>query len=160
MIKGSSAMRSGRRGRPVTSTPSESKQENTRKERPKSKGEYIIPQCPYCGSKGELSGKKWICPTCSDVSVGTYEGSSKPLGTLADKDTRQWRMRAHDELHYKWQDGETKENFYGWIASIVKKEYKMATIANLNADECRLLIKEGRKELYNKRYKHIFDHNR
>jgi len=139
---------------------------NTLKKKPRSERgdnsdqsiiDHHAPTCPYCGAKGELKDKKWHCPSCSDVSVGTYEGSSRPLGTLADKDTRIWRMRAHDELTFKWEEGDSFEDFYGWIASHVKKSYKQSTIANLNKDECQRIIKAGRKELYNRRYREIFD---
>lgn len=147
----------GRSSSPAPATPSTATH-TRRKESHYSQQAYIAPQCPYCGSKGELNGKKWECPSCLDVSVGTYDGSQKPLGILADKETRQWRMRAHDELLYKWEDGETVETFYGWIGDVVKKEHKQATIANLNAEECKQLIRKGREELYHKRYSQIFTH--
>lgn len=118
------------------------------------------PICPYCKSKGILEGKKWTCPSCEDVSVGVYNGSTKPLGIMADTQTRQWRVRVHDELAYKWEIGSSKDEFYGWISNTLKRGNKPSTIANLNMEECQRLIREGRKELYQIRYEEIFKHTK
>ena len=117
------------------------------------------PVCPYCKSKGLLENKKWVCSSCEDVSVGTYNGSTRPLGVMADRDTRAWRVRVHDELSYKWEYGQSKDEFYGWIGTTLKRGNKPSTIANLNTQECKILIREGRKELYQMRYKEIFTHH-
>lgn len=118
------------------------------------------PICPYCKSKGVLdeNKKKWSCPSCEDVSVGVYSGNLKPLGIMADTQTRQWRVRVHDELAYKWELGQTKSEYYGWISDTLKRGNKPSTIANLNEFECKKLIIEARKELYEIRYKSIFEH--
>lgn len=120
------------------------------------------PTCPYCRSKGVLNEKKtkWECPNCEDVSVSTYNGSTKAMGIMADTETRQWRIRVHEELKFKWDRGDSKQDYYGWISETLRKGNAPSTIANLNLDECRKVIKEGRKELYQAQYKHIFEHNK
>lgn len=134
---------------------------------------YESPQCPYCQSKavlkasGEVYRKKynttvWTCPTCTDVSVGTYAGTSKPLGTLANAETRKWRQRVHQELVYQRETEEGRKQMYWWISYKLGrvKTKRPSTIATLNERECKYLIRCARKEVYDRRYRDIFLHNK
>jgi ssDNA-binding Zn-finger/Zn-ribbon topoisomerase 1 len=65
-------------------------------------------QC-YCGADARLRRSKygpfWSCslwPEC-DGTVGCHPGTTTPLGTLADKATRQARIKAHDAFDALWQ---------------------------------------------------------
>lgn len=70
--------------------------------------------CPYCTGFASLQssaiiygkniGKMYICnayPRC-DSYVGAHRGSLKPLGTLANKELRQWRIKTHEEFDSLW----------------------------------------------------------
>lgn len=49
----------------------------------------------------------YLCRSC-DARVGCHENSRKPLGTMANKELREWRVRAHDHIDPLWKSGELK----------------------------------------------------
>lgn len=68
-----------------------------------------IVRCPYCGGTAILrdasyvygnkskGGKAYVCshyPACNSY-VGVHKGTTMPKGTLANKELRQKRIRAH-----------------------------------------------------------------
>ena len=65
--------------------------------------------CPYCGQVavlvdssivyGRSFGLIYLCAPC-DAYVGTHKGSPRhaPLGTLANKELREARLKAHEIL--------------------------------------------------------------
>lgn len=69
--------------------------------------------CPYCGNKAELVdsavvygrsyGIIWLCYPC-DAYVGVHKNSPRhaPLGRLANKELREWKMRAHEVFDQLW----------------------------------------------------------
>jgi hypothetical protein len=77
-------------------------------------------QCPYCGNgtmltSGKviyadrwphLAGKQfWACdryPTC-DAYVGCHPGTETPLGRLANKELRKWKLAAHAAFDPLWK---------------------------------------------------------
>jgi hypothetical protein len=72
--------------------------------------------CPYCGGKAPLDcttkiyqgrdyGLAYICenfPVC-DAYVGVHKNSGKPLGRLANKELRDWKIKAHAAFDELWQ---------------------------------------------------------
>ena len=77
-------------------------------------------QCPYCGRSavwcdnkiiyGQNYGRSfkiWHCKPC-DAYVGCHNNSQKPLGTLANRELRVWRQRAHQAIDPLWQSGKVK----------------------------------------------------
>lgn len=72
--------------------------------------------CPYCGSNAPLDnttkiyhgrdyGLAYICekfPIC-DSYVGVHKDSGKPLGRLANKELREWKIKAHAVFDELWQ---------------------------------------------------------
>ncbi len=79
--------------------------------------------CPFCGGAvlfvdsaeiyhGRSYGMAYRCenwPGCN-AYVGTHPGTAKPLGTLADGETRKWRQRVHAKLDRLWKDGPMKRS--------------------------------------------------
>lgn len=74
----------------------------------------LVIYCGDCGSRAELKdsaviygrsfGLVWICtsfPTCNSY-VGCHAGSSRPKGTLANAEVRQWRKQAHAAFDALW----------------------------------------------------------
>ena len=72
--------------------------------------------CPYCNVPAKLVsstivygdrdyGLIWLCsnfPKC-DARVGVHKGQEFPLGRLADKELRKWKMKAHAAFDPIWQ---------------------------------------------------------
>ncbi len=69
--------------------------------------------CPYCGQPAVLTsseevygrdyGLLYLCAPC-DAYVGVHRGTTKPKGTLANAELREWRKRAHAAFDPLWQD--------------------------------------------------------
>ena|SRR3990167_2372253 len=92
--------------------------------------------CPYCNGTAEwvenkeIYGKNYgrsfmiyLCRSCH-AYVGCHENSRKPLGTLANAETRDWRKKAHTifdplwKTNIQWSDNRTKvrrEKAYGLL---------------------------------------------
>jgi hypothetical protein len=73
--------------------------------------------CPYCGKEAlwcdnkEIYGRSigrshmiYYCGRC-DAYVGCHNNTTKPLGTMANKELRQARIKAHDHLDKFWKSG-------------------------------------------------------
>ena len=74
------------------------------------------PRCPYCGREAKyVSGvgvyphrpdldslRFWRCTPC-EAWVGCHRGTSRPLGELADRETRHARLRAHAIFDPLWK---------------------------------------------------------
>lgn len=60
----------------------------------------------------------WHCQNAEcGASVGVHPGTDKPLGTFADKATRQARIAAHAAFDPLWKDGSMKrKDAYAWLA--------------------------------------------
>lgn len=112
--------------------------------------------CPYCGSSVTLrdashvhgvrgNGLLYVCdrfPRC-DAYVGVHEGSSRPLGTLADRELRIWRRLAHESLDPLWRSGRmARREAYRLLQEILAVPAEHAHIAMLNLAQCRVLIRE------------------
>jgi len=71
--------------------------------------------CPYCGKEpewvanevvyGNRFGKSYMCYWCKpcDAYVGCHNNTRNPLGTMANKELRQWRMKAHAAIDPLWK---------------------------------------------------------
>lgn len=76
--------------------------------------------CPYCNNEAEWAenkaiygrnfGNSYMCYYCKpcDAYVGCHNNSRKPLGTMANAETRNWRKLAHAEFDPLWK---TKKKF-------------------------------------------------
>ena len=73
--------------------------------------------CPFCKNPaiwienssvyGRNFGKSymiWLCKPC-DAYVGCHNNTKKPLGTIADRATRQARKNTHAILDPLWRNG-------------------------------------------------------
>ena len=69
--------------------------------------------CPYCNAPAVLTdsaevyhgnsfGMIWLCRPCQ-AWVGVHKGTDKPLGRLANKELRDWKMRAHAVFDPIWE---------------------------------------------------------
>lgn len=124
--------------------------------------------CPYCGSNAPLESTKkiyqgrdfglaYICsqyPTC-DAYVGCHKESGKPLGRLANKELREWKIKAHAAFDELWkrklakrrkERGEdykviyARGSGYKWLRGQLGIEAKDCHIGMFDVDMCKRVI--------------------
>jgi len=73
--------------------------------------------CPFCNKEaiwtenkaiyGRNYGKSYMCYYCKecDAYVGCHENTTKPLGTMANAELREWRKKAHAHIDPLWKTG-------------------------------------------------------
>lgn len=106
--------------------------------------------CPYCHKEAEWVENKevygrnyghsfmcWLCRACN-AYVGCHQNSRRPLGTMANKETREWRMKAHLVFDPFWKEkGYTRKSIYGKISEAMGTEIH---IAESNIEQCKKII--------------------
>lgn len=114
-------------------------------------GDIVKIECPYCGGEAELVdskeiyhksyGNTWICKPC-DAYVGCLKGSKKPLGRLANKELRHWRVRAYDMIKSKKTvDQCTINQVYRWLARKMQLPIEECRVVNFTVEQCRDAVK-------------------
>lgn len=107
-------------------------------------------RCPFCNGDAEwvenktIYGKNygksymmWICAPC-DAYVGCHQNTKKPLGTLANKETRQWRMKAHEAFDPLWKKaGLQRREAYNFISNKLGREVH---VGESNIEQCKEII--------------------
>lgn len=115
----------------------------------------MIPQvCPFCSSSVSLVdsakvyrrsyGFIYLCdryPYC-DARVGCHPGSDKPLGTLADRELRQWRSLAHRHFDPLWKSRifTSRNAAYKWLAKAMKLPPALTHVAMFDIRQCQKAI--------------------
>ena len=110
--------------------------------------------CPYCHKSAELVDSKeiykksygmlWICRPC-EAYVGTHKNSKRfaPLGTLANRELREWRKRAHLVFDPIWKESK-KQNMrtrtYAWLATKLRLPVNKCHIGMFNLDQCQRTV--------------------
>jgi hypothetical protein len=115
---------------------------------------FIDILCPYCGSKAQLMdsaavygrsyGMIWACPGDCDAFVGCHKDAPNhpPLGTLANKELRAWRIRAHANLDPLWKSGRmTRKAVYQILQDAMQLSKGQAHIAMFDIEECKEVIR-------------------
>jgi ssDNA-binding Zn-finger/Zn-ribbon topoisomerase 1 len=121
--------------------------------------------CNNCGAIANLESSKkvyggrdygllYICsnyPTC-DSYIGIHRGTTKPLGSLANADTRYWRMRAHNIFDMFWREKSIKKSIrtnkyekprsvaYEWLAKKLKIKYQHCHIGMFDIETCKKVV--------------------
>lgn len=124
----------------------------------------------FCGSTASLrsntvvygrewgNGLVWLCdqwPSC-DGRVGTHS-DGRPLGALADEETRRLRVSVHALVDPIWQrqvaagscsKRRARGNAYAWLQQTLGRTAEECHIGSFTADECRraLLLINLRQE--------------
>lgn len=90
-------------------------------------------KCPYCGGtavledssiiyNGKSYGPVWVCenfPLC-DSYCGCHRGTTRHLGSLANRELRAHRKRAHATLDPLWKEGLfSRKEVYTRLASML-----------------------------------------
>jgi hypothetical protein len=90
---------------------------------------YCEKEAPWCENKekyGKNYGKSYMCYYCKDCDsyVGCHENTRKPLGTMANKELRQWRMSVHEYIDPLWKEGNIKRgSLYRILSEHLGYEY-------------------------------------
>ncbi len=108
--------------------------------------------CPYCKKNakwcenkekyGRNFGKSYMCYWCKDCDsyVGCHENTRRPLGSMANKELRQLRMKCHDLIDKFWKEGNmNRKEMYRMLN---EKFGRTVHIGWSNEEECREIIKE------------------
>ena len=109
--------------------------------------------CPYCTKpaaffadskqfyRGTDNGPVWACIRC-DARVGCHMGTARPLGRLANKDLRYWKVQAHGAFDPIWKAAIEQRMAAGKSAQQGKcrrKAYaKLAKALRIPEDECHI----------------------
>ena len=116
--------------------------------------------CPYCGKHAEYVDSKdiygisygmiYLCRDCC-AYVGCHRGSKRPLGQLADADTRKWRHRAHSCFDWLWRKHYfSRGGAYRWLAEQMGLDVKLTHIGMFDVEQCQKVITVSRKYLTDK----------
>lgn len=120
---------------------------------------YEAPICPYCNQESELvdgtvmyphrpdlsSLLFYLCHNC-EASIGCHKGTSRPLGRLANKELRQYKMKAHAEFDPLWQDGSmTRTQAYELLAKEMQLNPDDCHIGMFDVDDCKKVIEIAAK---------------
>lgn len=125
------------------------------------KDDVTPPTCPYCGKQAEFwahsrlfyqgvdHGPLWACPGRCEAWVGCHEGTKKPLGRLANKELRQWKVKAHAAFDPLWKrkmqrDGVSKKEArgaaYAWLAGQMGLPPEQVHIGMFDVAQCRKVV--------------------
>jgi hypothetical protein len=108
--------------------------------------------CPYCQQPATCEdsavvyrrsfGFIWICRCLPKWSyVGCRGKTKRPLGTLANAQTREFRKRAHSIFDPMWKRGlMTRQEAYIWLGAELGLSPEQAHIARSDVDQCIAII--------------------
>ena len=107
----------------------------------------ICPKCnkeaPWVENKekyGRNFGKSFMCYFCKPCGtyVGCHENTRRPLGTMADKELMQLRMKAHATIDPLWKDGKMKRKE---VYKLLKEKFgREIHIGESDIETCKKII--------------------
>jgi len=106
--------------------------------------------CPYCGHEAKLIdskqvygksyGNMYMCWDC-DAYVGTHKGTTKPLGRLANKDLRHWKVQAHAAFDPLWKSKRmSRSDAYDLLSNKLGMKRSECHIGMFDVDTCKRVI--------------------
>lgn len=110
-------------------------------------------KCPYCGAGSKLIdseliygksyGMAYVCenyPRC-DAYVGTHKGTTWPRGTLANKELRDYRKKAHLLFDSIWRIKDVnRTQAYRWLAEKLDMQFTNTHIGYFDLETCLKVI--------------------
>ncbi|MBT7339193.1 MAG: hypothetical protein HN802_05845 [Candidatus Jacksonbacteria bacterium] len=107
--------------------------------------------CPYCKKEarwcenkeryGRNYGKSYMCYWCQncDAYVGCHQNTKRALGTMANKELRGWRMKAHASIDPIWRNGHAHRKK---VYKDMKRHFgREIHIGESNIEQCKDIIK-------------------
>jgi hypothetical protein len=92
--------------------------------------------CPYCNNEapwvenkemyGRNYGKSYMCYYCKpcEAYVGCHNNTRRPLGTMANRELRQWRRQVHDAIDPLWKSKSISRGYmYHLISEALGYQY-------------------------------------
>lgn len=118
--------------------------------------EIVAPVCAECGAAMRLQStnrftyadgspkKFWSCtrwPACNGMHGAHQDG--RPLGTPANKETKEWRIKAHDAFDRLWKVERrmARSVAYRWMQARMGLTDDEAHIGKFNITKCKWLIR-------------------
>lgn len=107
--------------------------------------------CPFCEKEAvfmstlEFFGKDYgtnlyVCRPC-DARVSTHGNTSKPMGTMANPELREWRKVAHAHFDILWKNGHlSRTGAYRWLQEKMGMTKEQAHIGNFTVSECQRVV--------------------
>ena len=112
--------------------------------------------CPFCGNEAEWVenkaiygrnyGKSFMCYLCKpcDAYVGCHQNTKKPLGTMANKELREWRNKTHAVIDPLWKSGKMRRGaVYIKLKEALGKEIH---VGESDVETCKKIIALIREE--------------
>jgi hypothetical protein len=108
--------------------------------------------CPFCGKEAEWTenkaiygrnyGKSYMCYLCRPYGayVGCHQNTRNPLGTMANKELREWRVKAHAVIDPLWKSGKMKRKEVYKL--IQEKLGRWIHIGESTIEDCKEVIKK------------------
>jgi ssDNA-binding Zn-finger/Zn-ribbon topoisomerase 1 len=110
-------------------------------------------KCPYCSGNvllkdssiiyGKSYGLVYICenyPKCS-AFVGVHQGTTRPLGTLADSRLRELRKQCHAKFDQLWKSKKmARYQAYIWLQDNMEMTPEQAHIGMFRENDCIKLL--------------------
>lgn len=93
--------------------------------------------CPYCQKEalwvpneevynGKRYGKSYMCYYCKPCNayVGCHNNTKQPLGIMANKELRNWRIKVHAKIDPLWKNEDyDRRHLYKIISERLGKTY-------------------------------------
>ena len=107
-------------------------------------------KCPYCGNEarwcdnaevyGKRFGRSYMCYWCKPCKayVGCHNNSRTPLGTMANKELREWRQKAHAVVDPLWKSRDYKRRTV--YLRLSEAFGKQVHIAESDIQQCKEII--------------------
>lgn len=113
--------------------------------------------CPYCkkppvyvDSKeiyGVSHGMMFLCRPCK-AYCGVHPNTNIPLGRLANKSLREWRIKAHAAFDPLFKSNYmTRPEAYAWLSFNLKLPIIVTHIGMFGVDTCKKVVELCKKEL-------------
>lgn len=85
----------------------------------------------------------WYCRTC-DAYVGVHENDPKrPLGTMANRELREWRKKAHAAIDPIWKERRMRRGqVYEWLKNYFRHDVH---IGKSDVQQCAMIIAAAEK---------------
>lgn len=107
--------------------------------------------CPFCNKQAEWCANEaiygrnfgrsymmYLCKPC-DAYVGCHNNTKVPLGTMANREMREWRKKAHAVIDPFWREGRHKRSkVYETISKAVGFEFH---VGSSDIEMCQRIIK-------------------
>lgn len=107
-------------------------------------------KCPYCKNEaqwvdnsvvyGRRYGKSYMCYYCKpcDAYVGCHNNTTRPLGTMANKELRDWRMKVHAHIDPVWKYGKKSR---GAVYAILKENFgRQIHVGESDIETCKQIL--------------------